>query len=308
MSGGNVLVVRVGGRQWRIVRVRQSDTGKDLIMIEPLILDLKTFQCSLLRLDDHTYRRLRRYGVPISENTALYWELEFPLRRDPRREDERLSLPKAYVALKTLFGASGDDFDDWKGSFVFPFFLKVTKGDQSFAYLLNMHDHRCNIEFDIYKLTPPEAGYDPRLYHEPFADEFSRNEIDYFITYFYGYLVGFFSAIKEQYDEPFFKQVDSESALYGYQDGQFFEEQYHVPEEYEAAVKAHAARCRPFALSPADELLDEVQARRAERLGMTELLVAALDQDLLQETTIVRRLRNASWRAGLRAGGGAERG
>jgi len=35
--------------------------------------------------------------------------------------------------------------------------------------------------------------------------------------------------------------------------------------------------------------------------------VAALDQDLLQETTIVRRLRDASWRAGLRAGGGAER-
>jgi hypothetical protein len=40
---------------------------------------------------------------------------------------------------------------------------------------------------------------------------------------------------------------------------------------------------------------------------MTELLVAALDQDLLHETTTVRRLRDASWRAGFRAGGGAER-
>jgi hypothetical protein len=59
-------------------------------------------------------------------------------------------------------------------------------------------------------------------------------------------------------------------------------------------------------LPSADELLDEVQARRAERLRMTELLVAALDQDLLQETTVVRRLRDASWRAGLRASGGAE--
>jgi hypothetical protein len=273
-------------------------------MIEPLTLDLKTFQCSLLRLDDYTYRRLRQYGVPIFDSLALYWELAFPLRQDPIKEDERLSLPKAYIALKTLFGASGDAFDDWKGSFVFSFFLKVAKGDQNFAYLLNVHDHRCSIEFDIYKLAPPEAGYDPRLYHEPFADEFSRAEIDHFIVYFYGYLVGFFSAVKEQYDEPFFKQVGSESVLYGYQDGQFFEEQYHVPEEYEAAVKAHEARCKPAASPSPDELLDEVQARRAERLRMVELLVAALDQDLLQETAIVRRWMTASWQAGLRAGGG----
>jgi hypothetical protein len=274
---------------------------------EPLTLDLKTFQCKLLRLDDHTYRRLRQHGVPISENTALYWELEFPLRRDPNREDKRLSLPKAYIALKTLFGASGDDFDDWKGSFVFPFFLKVTKGAQSFAYLLNVRDHRCSIEFDIYKLAPPEAGYDLWLYHEPFEDEFTRAEIDYFITYFYGYLVGFFEAVTEQYDEPFFKRVDSQSVLYGYQDGQFFEEQYHEPEEYEAAVKAHEARFKPAAWPSADELLDEVQTRRAERLRMTELLVDALDQDLLQETAIVRRWMTASWQAGFRAGGGAER-
>ncbi len=273
---------------------------------EPLTLDLKTCQCSLLRLDDHAYRRLRRHAIPISENLALYWELEFPLRRDPNREDHRLSLPKAYVALKTLFGASGDAFDDWKGSFVFPFFLKVAKGDQNFAYLLNVHDHRCNIEFDIYKIAPPEAGYDPRLYHEPFEDEFTRTEIDYFITYFYGYLVGFFRAIKEQYDEPFFKQVGSESVLYGYQDGQFFEEQYHVPEEYEAAVKAHEARFKPVAWPSPDELLDEAQTRRAERLRMIEHLVAALDQDLLQETTIVRRLRAASWQAGFRAGGSGQ--
>ncbi|OIO92787.1 MAG: hypothetical protein AUK03_09295 [Anaerolineae bacterium CG2_30_64_16] len=277
------------------------------MMTEPLTLDLETFQCSLLRLDDQAYRRLRQHSIPISENTALYWELAFPLRWDPEREEKRLSLPKAYVALKTLFGASGDAFDDWKGSFAFPFFLKVAKGDQNFAYLLNVHDHRCNIEFDIYKIAPPKAGYDTQCYHEPFEDEFARTEIDYFITYFYGYLIGFFEAVTEQYDEPFFKQVGSESALYGYQDGQFFEEQYHVPEEYEAAVKAHEARFKPVALPSPEELLDEAQARRAERLRMVEHLVAALDQDLLQETTIVRRLRDASWRAGLRAGGGAER-
>ncbi|MBM4461487.1 MAG: hypothetical protein FJ011_27645 [Chloroflexi bacterium] len=276
-------------------------------MIEPLTLDLKTFHCTLLRLDDHTYRRLRQHSVPISENTALYWELEFPFQRDPSREDERLSLPKAYVALKTLFGPSGDAFDDWKGSFVFAFFLKVAKGDQSFAYLLNVHDHRCNIEFDVYKIAPPEAGYDTHCYHEPFEAEFSRAEIDYFIAYFYGFLIGFFKAVKEQYDEPFFKQVGSESALYGFQDGRFFEEQYHEPEEYEAAVKAHAAHCKPTAWPSPDELLDEVQARRAERLRMIEHLVAALDQDLLQETTIVRQLQAASWQAGFRAGGGAER-
>jgi hypothetical protein len=35
---------------------------------------------------------------------------------------------------------------------------------------------------------------------------------------------------------------------------------------------------------------------------MIKHVVAALDQDLLQETTIVRRLRNASWQAGFRAG------
>ncbi|PKO20955.1 MAG: hypothetical protein CVU38_17390 [Chloroflexi bacterium HGW-Chloroflexi-1] len=274
---------------------------------EPRTFNLKTFQCSLLRLDDNAYRRLRQHSIPISENHALYWELEFPLQREPSKKDERLSLPKAYVALKTLFGESGGDFDDWKGSFAFPFFLKVARGDQDFAYLLNVHDHRCSIEFDIYKLAPPDAGYDSRRYYEPFEEEFARAEIDHFIVYFYGFLVGFFDAVKDRHDEPFCKQVGSQSVLYGYQDGQFFEEQYDSEEEYQATLKTFEARYRTSALPSPAELMDEVLARRAERLRMVEHLVAALDQDLLQETTIVRRLMDASWRAGFRAGGGAER-
>ena len=60
-----------------------------------------------------------------------------------------------------------------------------------YAYLLEIHNCRGSVYFSIRKIV---AADDLRLkewrYYQPFADEFSREEINYFRTYFNGYLEG----------------------------------------------------------------------------------------------------------------------
>ncbi len=81
-------------------------------------------------------------------------------------------------------------------------------------------------------------GYDHQILREPFEFEFSRQEINYFISCFYGYLEGCFPGIKLFIpSEQFFKKIDSNHILYGYKDDQYFEEQYQSQEAYKTAIE-----------------------------------------------------------------------
>lgn len=55
--------------------------------------------------------------------------------------------------------------------------------------------------------------------------EFSREEINEFISYFSGYLKGCSEWISLFPRQPFIKKIDSNHILYGYRDREFFEEQ-----------------------------------------------------------------------------------
>jgi hypothetical protein len=195
-------------------------------------LDEIHYTCS--RLADDEYYELDQNSLAIADDYGFY----MAFYRFLEQRGDYLNFAQIYVALKQFSGESGACYDDWKGSFSFPFLLELKRGEKEFTYLLNIYNYRDSLYFGIRKpVKPDDSRYDRQIIHQPFEDEFSRKEINNFIIYFYSYLIGFFKAIRTTYDEFFYKRVDSNGILFGYKDGEFFEEQYKSPEEYEKAVQ-----------------------------------------------------------------------
>lgn len=196
-------------------------------------LNPKETLCKLIRLTGDDYRRLRRSSIPIKEDASFYFALMYRLRR----QDGKLSLAQIYTALTSLFGESSELYDDYRGSFAFPLFLHLHKEGQSYPYLLRINDHKGSIEFNLYRVFDPnDRRHDRSVYHEPFEDEFGREEINYFISYLYGFLKGYFRVVGEREARFFFRTVPAIWAIYGWKNGQFFEEQYDSEEAYHAAI------------------------------------------------------------------------
>ena len=196
-------------------------------------IDFRGNHYTLKRLDEHKYYELWKNSLAIADDYGFY--LQFYLYLE--QQGESLNLAQIYVTLEKLGGESGKFFDDWKGSFSFPFFLEVIKNGHKFDYLLNIYDHRGSVYFGIRKQLQPQDSYDARVIHQPFPEEFSQEDINEFISYFYGYLQGYFEEIKSSYSQFFYKVIDSNFILFGYKNGEFFEEHYDENEEYEQAVK-----------------------------------------------------------------------
>lgn len=188
---------------------------------------------SLKRLNDSQYYDFWKNSICIADDYKFYSDFYFCLRQ----RDELLNLAQIYIALKTLCGESNNFIDKYKGSFSFPFLIEVRKAGKKFDYLLDIYDFRGSLYFGIRKLLQFDDSYNRGVSYPPFAEEFSRNEINNFVNYFYGYIKGFFEAIQSNYQQFFFKKVDSNGILFGYKDGKFFEEHYDEPEDYELAVK-----------------------------------------------------------------------
>jgi hypothetical protein len=190
---------------------------------------------NLWRLRDEEYHKLRQSSLPIKEDSLFIMRL-FLMERD---NPDRLTLPKAFLALERLFGKNSDAFDHWKGSFCFPLLLMLEKSQGNFFYMLRVYDHRGSLQMGLYRVL--ENGiddYDIYVYREPFELEFSREEINQFICYFHGYLNGFSGTIDQLFLSPFLKCIDSNLILYGYREGDLFEEDFESEEEYQQAIAA----------------------------------------------------------------------
>jgi len=188
----------------------------------------------LSQLNDNQYYELRQNSIAIADDYGFYIDFY----RYLKQKNEELNLAQIYVTLEAICGESGRFFDDWKGSFTFPFFLEVSKSGQKFDYLLDIYDNRGSLYFGIRKQIQPHDSYDLSLMYQPFPEEFSRQDIQAFISYLYGYIQGYFETIQDTYNQFFFKRVASNGIVFGYKDGEFFEEQYDSPETYNQAVKS----------------------------------------------------------------------
>lgn len=185
------------------------------------------------RLNEEEYQKLYNNSLPIKHDSMFVLDLLLSEQHKP----DRLTLPKALITLEHLFGKTSNWFDNYKGSFSFLFLLVVKKNQGNFPYLFNISDYRGSLSFSLHRvLENGDMGYDNMCYREPFELEFSREEINYFISYFYGYLVGYSEWISQLPIQPFLKNIDSNHIIYGYQDGEFFEEQIESEEAYREAI------------------------------------------------------------------------
>ena len=200
----------------------------------------------LVRIDDRLYYRAHEHGVSIQDDYGFYLQLGL----ENEREGGGLGLAETYVALTLLLGESSEKYDDWKCSFSFPCLLEVNRNSGIFGYALHIVDIKGNVNYRLYKLLDKDdKRFDRRVIHAPFAEEFSRAEINHFIAFMTGYLEGYFSSVKQQWRRSFFRTVECERILYGYQGGRFFNRQYRTESGFRKAIARAEAR-QQFAPDP----------------------------------------------------------
>ena len=206
---------------------------KDYTQIKNVSIDIKSNEASykLIRLNDEQYSLLSQNTLQIDTDydQLLYLNADSTLIYP--------SFSRMYVSLKSFFGESGRFYDDWKGSFSFPFVINFQKGEEEFSYLLNISSMRSCIECRISKLIlADDVSFDRGLSHNPF-NELPRQEIKFIINYLAGFLTGYFKSIAHSYGERFFKVVGSNHILYGFNEGRFFDNYYETQEEFYAAIE-----------------------------------------------------------------------
>jgi hypothetical protein len=198
-------------------------------------------ECRLTRLDDGEFIDLLRRSLAIEED---YW-FHIRLYLDLERQGERLNFAEVYLTLRELTGESGTYLDPWKCSFSFPFALEVRRGERSHKYLLEVRNQRDSLYFPLRKIVDPEdKRLKEHLIHPPFADEFSREEINRFVAYLYGYLMGRWGVFRRRPLKPFLRKAASNLLVFGYCGGSTFEEQYQSEEAYDAACQRYEERIR----------------------------------------------------------------
>ena len=113
--------------------------------------------------------------------------------------------------------------------------MHTTPPDKPSAqYLMIVQDIRGSLYFSSRRVVLAD---DPRiqqhLLHEPFPHELDREELNRLTATMTGFLEGLSSCMVPA---PFVAKVDSEQLIYGYADGQYFEEQHDCTATYRAAL------------------------------------------------------------------------
>jgi hypothetical protein len=207
--------------------------------------DLDGFAVGLTRLDDGEYIRLGRHSIAIADDGMFLIQLLYPVV-SRQEEQGNLNIAEFHFVLEHVYGESGLHYDDYKGSFSFPFALDVIRADQTFPYLLNVHNHRSSLEFSLRKFVGREGKVD-HVVHPPLENEFGRKEINSFIAFFYDFLRGRLKCLlaSGMQPTPFAHRVRSNLILYGYCDGRFFDQQFDREEEFYEAYRLLIAKVRP---------------------------------------------------------------
>jgi hypothetical protein len=191
----------------------------------------------LWRLDDTEYIKLQKNSLSIANNFDFHKHLY--LSRE--EQNDKLNLAEILTVLECLLGESSDLYDKYKGAFYFPTLLVVIKTSGTFYYLMDIYDHRGWLYFRLYRIVNHDYIniQDPQILRETFSEEFTQQEINYFLFYFYGYLIGCFRTFEKFNSvKPFLKRIDSNLILYGYKDQEFFEKHCDSEENYQAEIES----------------------------------------------------------------------
>ncbi len=176
----------------------------------------------IFSLNDHDYRNLSKYFIDLDFSycfSPTFWRTSNRIFNEGWWTD----LPEAetiahigfiYWTLSYLFGESSQIVYEGKSTFAFRFYLEVKKEDKTYPYAFAIFDYRNCVEFSFYRCS--HEAVTPTVHREkPNEAQFSADEIDKFIIYFLGYLLGSFKLVKEEVT-PFQRVIPSNCLVYGY--------------------------------------------------------------------------------------------
>jgi hypothetical protein len=188
----------------------------------PLTLEIEDINCVVTPITTQTYFEMSQQSLSMAENYRGYWQLHRLLRAEAPMFDH----PRLYTALRLLFGESSTAYDDYKCSFAYHFRLQLARLENESIYLLNLTDIKGNLSFLFRKYLATagerEAYPDRNVLYQPFPDDFSHDQMAYFMRWFTFYLVGFMQVVEPRYDEPFRRELAYGRVVYGFENGRFF--------------------------------------------------------------------------------------
>ncbi len=205
-------------------------------------LDNELIHCQIKRINDDCYRTLGVHTLAIRECYDVWWNY---LSRSSNVQLNEAPLAYFFASFERAYGPSGNLYDSYKGAFSFPFAVKILQPNNVIAYFLHVTCWRGTVEFNFLKMIPSdETRYNKNVIHPPFDDELSESQMQIVCNFIMGFAEGFWKSTERHKDKlekwypeesqyEFVKAIDSNSILFGYKDGHFFEMRFSDQDEYE---------------------------------------------------------------------------
>jgi hypothetical protein len=204
-------------------------------------LRLKDGQWNLWRLSDEEFTSLAQHALPIAQNYSLILRLT----QRQSANGNRLTLGQAVVVLERRFGQGSSWYDSFRGSFCFPLLLTFER-ERRISYLLRLHDYRGTLYFPLYRVVKGDPSSVERArFHAPCSSEFSQAEMNDFTSCLYDYVLGVSDTLDDSLVAPFYRAVESDAILYGYDNGRFFEQSCDNFDEFCAGRAQYEQRLGP---------------------------------------------------------------
>jgi len=188
-------------------------------------LKIEDTDCEFSPISAKTYYQLSQKSIQLMENHAFFFKLLRYLEEHPDFKH-----PQLLAALQTLFGKSSTMYDDHKCSFSYLFEISIEKKGKNSKYLLNFTDVKGNCSFRFMKILSTKEDLEKytelNRFYEPIEDEFSKSDMEYFMGWFYFYLLGFMESFEKNYKQEFARTLEYSHVIYGFADNNFFIYQY----------------------------------------------------------------------------------
>ena len=210
------------------------DTVKNRI---PTCITAHNFMLKLWRLRDGEFSELwpRSFQINIGSNFVS------KLMRLEAGDENQLTLPKILVSLEHMFGLSSDRmFDSEKGSFAFPFLLEVLREEQNFYYLFYIFDSKGWTTFQLYRIIDEQKYYDMGNFssQKPIESELSEEDVEYLVYHIWHSMRRTIKKLLQspQDIQPFFRSIDAVNSIYGFLNGEFFDDYIANSKKYQEKV------------------------------------------------------------------------
>ncbi len=206
-------------------------------------LECNGIKYELWGIDDAEHNRLYRdNGIQISDASKFYFNLAIG---QYIKEGSYLNLAEIFTVLEWLFGESSISYNFLKSSFCFHILLVIKRENGVFFYIMDIFDTQGYMCLNLHKIIEDTAlyNYDKFQTQHHLSSEFSQEEMNYFLHYFHGFLIGYFRANKRvTARKNFLKRVIGNFILYGYKDGEYFQEDYKTEKIYREQIELFETR------------------------------------------------------------------